>query len=282
VQFAYDALEDGWFMEATATWAEDEVFDDVNDNVQYLRHGPLHRPRVPLDKFENFGLHQYGDWIFFRYLTEQLPAGLGMPAVVRHMWERADGSRGARDMYSNQAIRKTLEAHGLSYARTFARFADANRRPEDAYDEGAANQYPRAPLSGSRSLGPREATGWFTRGLDHQSSTTLRFSPSRLSARDWRLRVKVNLSDRFRGSLALVTSYPVGQSPETSFISLDRSGAGAIGVPFSSDAVRRVEVTLVNASVRTRCWVRGSSPYSCFGVPRDDNLTERVRAAVVR
>ena len=51
VQFAYDAFEDGWFMEATATWAEDEVFDGVDDNVQYLPAGPLGRPRVPLDKF---------------------------------------------------------------------------------------------------------------------------------------------------------------------------------------------------------------------------------------
>ncbi len=74
VQFAYDAFEDSWFMEATATWAEDEIFDDINDNLQYLRRGPLRRPQVPLDKFELGGLHQYGDWIFFRYLTEQFPA----------------------------------------------------------------------------------------------------------------------------------------------------------------------------------------------------------------
>ena len=44
VQFAYDFFEDGWFMEATATWAEDELYDDVNDNVQYLPIGPLGRP----------------------------------------------------------------------------------------------------------------------------------------------------------------------------------------------------------------------------------------------
>ena len=41
VQYAYDAFEDGWLLEATATWVEDEMFDDVNDNLQYLRHGPL-------------------------------------------------------------------------------------------------------------------------------------------------------------------------------------------------------------------------------------------------
>ena len=282
VQFAYDAFEDGWFMEATATWAEDEVYDDINDNLQYLRHGPLRRPRIPLDKFQNFGLHQYGDWIFFRYLTERFPDGVGMPALVRQMWERADGSAGARDMYSMQAVRATLAARGESFARNFTRFADANRRPGLTYDEGAENRYPGAPLSGSRVLGPRETTDWLTRQLDHQSSTTLRFVPDRLPAADWRLRVRFDLAHRIRGSQAVVTSYRVGQPPETSFISLNRTGAGVAAVPFSSDEVSRVEVTLVNASVRTRCWVRPTSPYSCFGTPRDDNLSERVRVAVVR
>ncbi|MBD0317910.1 MAG: hypothetical protein ICV71_05245, partial [Thermoleophilia bacterium] len=45
VQYAYDWLEDLWFMEGTATWIEDEVFDDVNDNRQYLRTSPL-SPRL--------------------------------------------------------------------------------------------------------------------------------------------------------------------------------------------------------------------------------------------
>ena len=107
-------------MEATATWAEDEVFPDINDNLQYLRHGPLRRPHVPLDEFETGGLHQYGDWIFFRYLTEQLPDGDVMPDLVRQMWGRADGSAGARDMYSMQAVRATLAARGESWARRFA------------------------------------------------------------------------------------------------------------------------------------------------------------------
>ena len=34
VQFAYDAVDDQWFMESTATWMEDEIYDDVNDNLR--------------------------------------------------------------------------------------------------------------------------------------------------------------------------------------------------------------------------------------------------------
>ena len=57
VQYAYDATEASWFMEATATWAEDEVYDAVNDNVQYLRAGQIGRPDLPLDRSYTNGNH---------------------------------------------------------------------------------------------------------------------------------------------------------------------------------------------------------------------------------
>ena len=41
VQAAYDWEEDFWLLEATATWVEDEVYDDINDNVGYLPYGQL-------------------------------------------------------------------------------------------------------------------------------------------------------------------------------------------------------------------------------------------------
>ena len=44
VQFAYDYGEDPWLMEATATWMEERVADDVNDNRQYLPYGQVGAP----------------------------------------------------------------------------------------------------------------------------------------------------------------------------------------------------------------------------------------------
>ena len=41
IQFGYDYAEDGWLMEATATWVEERVADDVNDNRQYLAYGQV-------------------------------------------------------------------------------------------------------------------------------------------------------------------------------------------------------------------------------------------------
>ena len=278
VQFAYDAREDGWFMEATATWAEDELFDDVNDNLQYLPDGPLGRPAVPLDEFEEAGRHQFGDWIWFRYLTERFPASAGgMPTLVRSMWRLADGSRGGPDQYSLQAVRSVLSRRGAVWGTTFARFADANRRPAETYAEGAANSYPTAPLWTSAELSAAQpTTGPEAVVQDHLSSSTIQLSPSGLAEPNWRLRINVDMADKIRGSVALVTEYPLALRPKTSVIGLGRVGGGSIVVPFSSSDVSRVEVTLVNASTRFSCGA--GSPYSCSGTPRDDNLTQQLTA----
>ncbi|HXF72306.1 MAG TPA: MXAN_6640 family putative metalloprotease, partial [Actinomycetota bacterium] len=67
VQYAYDWFEDAWFAESTAAWMEDVVYDDVDDNLQYLDTSPLHRPDRPLDWGRGF--YQYGAWIFWRFLS---------------------------------------------------------------------------------------------------------------------------------------------------------------------------------------------------------------------
>ena len=61
VQFGYDWREDLWFMEGTAAWVEDEVYDDVNENVLYLlKASALRHPAVPVDLSASG--FQYGSW----------------------------------------------------------------------------------------------------------------------------------------------------------------------------------------------------------------------------
>ncbi len=283
VQFAYDAFEDGWLMEATATWAEDELFDGVDDNVQYLPSGPLGKPRVPLDL--STSPHWYGDWIFFRYLTERFPTELGtMPSLVRDIWQRADAAPEDADEYSLQAVKNALADRGASLRRTFARFADANRRARTTYEEGAANDYPTAPAWFSATLTPGDrSTDWNTVQLDHLASATARYVPSStMTANDWRLRVRVDMADSVRGSQAVVTVRERDGGVSTSFVSLDADGEGLRTVAFDRDEVTAVEVTLVNASDRTNCWVDQDSLYSCLGDPLDDNLDQRVRGIAYR
>ena len=106
-------------LEATATWMEDEIYTDINDNLQYLVDGPLHKPLVPLDKGATNAdpcCHVYGDWIFFRYLSETFDSD-----IVRKIWNRADASEDTDlggpdgegpDDFSVQAVSRVLSSRG--------------------------------------------------------------------------------------------------------------------------------------------------------------------------
>jgi hypothetical protein len=280
VQFAYDYTEDAWFMEATAVWAEDEVYDGVNDNLQYLRQSPLTQPDASMDHFT--GLRQYGDWIFYRYLTERFPAAQGgLPTLIRQIWRRADGSAGAADDYSIRATARELVSRGTSLRSAFARFADANRRPGRSYDEGAANHYPAAPLAGSVKLsGGHRASAWKSRRVDHLASATFRFQRvSGLAAR--KLAVRVDLPPTARGSAAVLTIYRTSARPQTKAVRLSSRGNAIKRVGFGR-AVKKVEVSLVNASTRYRCGAAPSAGFSCSGRALDDDLRMRVSARAVR
>ncbi len=281
VQFAYDAFEDGWFMEATATWAEDELYDGVNDSRNYLSESQLRAPHVSLD--DNRFMSVYGNWIFFRYLTEKYRTSAGgMPTLIRSMWNRADGSLAGADQYSLQAVSNTIKAAGSNLTRTYASFADANRRPRTTYDEGKQLNYPTSPLVFRPvTLSPRASkTTWGSFRLDHLTNGTVRFKPKGLTQKSWKLKAQVNMAPRTRGSAAVATvSYKSGKT-RTYHLSLNAKGDGSKRVPFSSRTVKWVELTLVNASERMTCW-RGR-PFSCQGTPKDDNLVQKMRGVASR
>lgn len=285
IQFGYDIAEDGWFMEGTATWAEDELFDDVNDSVQYLSASPLRQPGIPMDWFGNN--HQYGAWSFFRFLTERFlterypPEEASVPVLVRDFWERADAAPGAVDEFSSQAIRSVLAERGVDFSHIFSLFGDANRRPARSYAEGRSNDYPSAPLALSRKLKPGQSTGWLKGRMDHLTNRTIRFAPSpRLKARSWRLRLNVDLPPTARGSAATLTIGRRSGGVTTRPLTLDKRGDRKTRVEFSLRAVKYVEVTLTNASTRFDCW-RGTR-VSCSGIALDDSLRFQVRGTAVR
>ena len=157
-QFAYDVADDGWAMEATAAWVEDEVYDDVDDNVQYLADSPITDRKRSIDKFG--GLFHYGVWIYFRYLTEKFPAETGgLPTIIRKFWESADSSKGAKkDKYFTQGMAGVLKGKPYKTARSTRRSRcsptpTAGRR--SVYDGGRRPTTTRAPRSTARRRSTR-------------------------------------------------------------------------------------------------------------------------------
>lgn len=280
VQYGYDADEDNWFMEATATWAEDEVYNGINDNRQYLPYGPLGKPGQSMDVGDyfpdgesNFGV--YGDWLFFRFLSEQFPAKTGaLPKIVRQIWEAAD-STGKTDRYSIQAVAAVLKSHGTSLQQEWGRFIDANRHPRVSYSEGAAYR-PAAPTRTAtlRAHGTT-ASGRFS--VDHLAAATERLVPKKL-VRGSRLRIVVTTARPGISDATLsvwlrngkVTSTPIRLTAKR----------GRVTVPFASASVSRAELTVGNAAAVYRCG-RGTE-YSCHGTPLRDHLRLAWSAKVLK
>lgn len=81
IQFGTETGNTNFFMEATAAWSEDEIYPNIDDNLQYL-YSTFNYPDVALNLNRNFddsftsttepaySQHWYGAWIFFRYLSD--------------------------------------------------------------------------------------------------------------------------------------------------------------------------------------------------------------------
>ncbi|MCR6030807.1 hypothetical protein GGQ22_05050 [Nocardioides sp. zg-579] len=254
VQFAYDAEDDGWLMESTATAMEDELYDAVNDNASFLGYGqlgdpaasgyPLAGPATPLDTFD---FTAYGNWIFWRYLTEQHPdETAGVPNLVREVWEALDTTRRPNPTSSLQALEKVLRARGTSTPQEYVAFADANQHPWDVYEEAVEQRYPTAPDTLAAATLARNAPhATRTAVLDHLTSATgsvVPFAGSR------NLKVRVDLGDATAGRAA-VTVHRAGGATTTTYVATNKQGKGDVTVPFAAGTVSRVEVTLANGGV---------------------------------
>jgi len=143
IQFGYDSEEPAdWLWEATATWMQDEVYDDLNDANEELpavfkapdscqiTYGGEERVED-----EN---HWYGEWIFLRYISE-----LYGHATVRAIWEHA------RDLDGYEPLETALADAGATLDDTFRGFSVALLTR--GFEEGV--DYPTVRLEGQAAPG---------------------------------------------------------------------------------------------------------------------------------
>ena len=277
VQMAYDAREDPWLMEGTATWMEDEVFDSANDNWNYLPTSTLAHPGVPLDYGDDY--FPYGAWTWWRFLSEYFGTDrTAAPAVVREVWEAAVGPRD-----SLTATRGVLARRGVPFARAFADYSALSHVARRWYFEGADAPYPQAPMARQVLLSRRHpGTGdMSTVRLDHLTSANLSVRrTTAMPARLGRLRLWVNGPERASQPAVEVTLHRRDGSLAWRSMRLDERGDGVLTVPFMRGRISRVVVTVVNASPRMDC--RHSTTLACAGLPLDDGRAFAWRARVVR
>jgi hypothetical protein len=282
-QFAYDYLEDYWFMEGTATNIEETVFPAIDDNVNFLRAwSPLSRPRYPLDR-GGFSDSEYGSWIFWRFLEEKV--GLD-PSIVREIWERADafdpGPNSADDPpddYSLEAVRHELGQRGLAVADVFADFGTANRLLD--YADADTAGYPSPPRTRMHRIGARSGgLGWSSVRINHLATRYYSFQPGPRVSADARLKVRLGLPKWSRATLIVVK---VNGSATIRRLERDSDGRVGAKVRFGRGVVKRVEVVLSNGDARIRsCWTYPGPPsYSCEGRPLGDRKLFEFRARIL-
>ena len=248
IQFAYDWLERKFFMEGTAVWVEDEVFDDINANYDYLHDSPLHQPEVPLDAGdrrldENF---EYGSWLFWRFLSERHDDEL-----LREVWE---GAAGKSDLFPT--LRGVLQGRGQTLPRTMAQFAIWNRAVNKdntgllLYEEGVdymqAVDYHYPPWDANHWLGPppndTPSTRWRELEMDHLTMRYVLMQPVTSVTPGTKLRTKVRLPvDGAQARLLLIgqqydsNTQQYGDVCSKVFtIPLGEKGRGSRVVPFLS------------------------------------------------
>ena len=266
VQFNYNLWAESYVMEQTATWMEDEVYDDLNDAYGYLTLGALALPGVSIDTggTEAFPGFEYGSFVWMRYLSERF----GGQHVVRDVWERL-----AAGAYSLEAIAATVGTKGSDFRSSFADFTSRNVDPSSFYEEGAGYEEWQPPV---RSVRHSVGTGGVTASaadVDHLSARFISFTPSGGSSSD-QLTVSVDMTGTANGSRATLVSVGATTSTQTP-ISLDDTGAGTATVPFANEVV----LVLTNAAPEmNRCDTDGV--FSCGGYPAFDDQSYGYAAAV--
>ena len=269
VQYAYDAEDDRWMLEATATWMEERVADGANDNRQYVPFGQVQNPAEPLDTGGGGALNQYGNWTFFEFLSKKFGT-----RVVRDIWSKMAADKKSPDFYSTQALVKVLARKG-GFTKVFSEYAAGNSVPRKTYPEGGS--YPSATISGAATLSRSTRRAAYNGTLQHLTSANYTYKPSaNLRKKSWKLKVKIDGPQR-RTSPSAYVLVDQRRSPDVKrLVKLDGKGRATVKVPFSSRRVKRVTVTMVNASTRFRCFRQTS--FSCEGVPKDDGLTFSIKA----
>lgn len=166
LQFGYDAFQDPWFAESSATWMEDQVYNEINDYLRYVRRW-VKRPNTPLtaSSIKEYGSAVWNQWLARRY---------GGGAIVRRAWAGALHSRPGG--FSVNSYESAIRGAGPSdFSRDFARFAAAvpEWRTGRAFRE--SELFPDVPREGNLPLGGVP----LRRSLNHTTFELLRVHAGR-------------------------------------------------------------------------------------------------------
>jgi hypothetical protein len=143
LQFGYDAFQDPWFAESSATWMEDQVYDATDDYLRYVRRW-VKRWDTPLT---TSSIKEYGSAVWNQWLARRYGA-----RIIRQGWARAIHVRPGG--FSVNAYESAIRAAGHSDLRhDFAHFAASVAEWRTGRGFRESGLYPDMPRQGALPLG---------------------------------------------------------------------------------------------------------------------------------
>ena len=259
-------------LESTATWMEERVADDVDDNRQYLQYSQLKSPFVPLDAFSSTYGFQYGNWIFWEYLTSRFGSNF-----VKKAWQAA-----ASKKYSIQVISKLLRKKKKSFTDVYADYAAANITPSLTYAEApGVPEYANPAVLSDVTLSKGSKKKNLKAKLDHLAAAAMHVRPGAdLTNKKFQLRVSVRGPGRSASPAGRLVLHKTNGKVSVRKIKFNARGRAMAKVPFSVSKIAAVTVVFVNASTRFNCGKK--TDFACAGKARDDNKKFKIKTKVVK
>jgi hypothetical protein len=261
LQFGYDAYQDPWFAEASATWMEDQVYNGIDDYLRYVRRWVrLWETPLTANSIKEYGSAVWNQWLARRY----------GPEIIRKAWAGAiDAKPGG---FSVGSYGRALRSSGPSdFSHDFARFAAAlaEWRTNQGFRE--SRLYPDPPRQGRLSLGGAR----LTRLLNHTTFQLLRVRPRRGRA------VVVHLTAP-RGTaagVALVGRTGSERHGRPSVRLAYKPGGGSLAVRLRRPGrFKRITAVIVNADARAGAFNVGNLDWNYL----TDGLPFEVSGRLVR
>jgi Family of unknown function (DUF6055) len=261
LQFGYDAYQDPWFAESTATWMEDQVYNPIDDYLRYVRRWVrLYDTPITATAIREYGSAVWNHWLAHRYGR----------SIIRKAWAEAVHVRPGG--FSVAAYDRAIRAAGPSnFNRDFALFCRdvAEWRTDGAFREGSL--YVDVPRQGGITAGGKVRT----RRLNHTTFQLLRVRARRGRA------VRLDLTAPVGAAAAVALVGRIGSERRgrvVSRISFSRRG-GSLSVRLARPRrFDRITAVLVNADTRAFGFSARRFDWNYL----TDTAPFRVRARVVR
>ncbi|MFL5832911.1 MAG: MXAN_6640 family putative metalloprotease [Solirubrobacterales bacterium] len=233
LQFGYDAYQDPWFAEASATWMEDQVYNGIDDYLRYVRRWvKLYETPLTANSIKEYGSAVWNQWLARRY----------GPGIVRRAWAGSiDAKPGG---FSVASYERVLRASGPSdLSHDFTRFAAAVAEWRTGKGFRESRLFPDARRQGHLPLGGRS----LTRMLNHTTFQLLRVRPRRGRA----IVVHLQAPRGTAAGVALVGRLGSERHGRPKVRVAYSRGGGALTVRLAQPArFKRITAVVVNADAR--------------------------------